>query len=263
MTAPAFALIPNRPRWDDHHVRLIENAALGPHRRLRLEAPGLAGRLLPGQFVNLSVPGHLLRRPLAVAWQDEKTIELIVTPFGPGTRKLASLPAGTRLMALGPLGNGFPEPAGDLAIVSAGAGVAALLLLARNALEQGRRVHVFHGAASSEDAELMAATYQRIGLKASYFSEDGALGRRGLPTDGLRELLESGAAVTIYSVGPYSMMRGAALLALEYGQPGYVSLDVHMACGVGSCRSCAVLTEEGQKYACVDGPVFAAGEVVW
>ena len=263
MTATSITANPLRPEWDDYQVRLIENTSLGPHHRLRLEAPGLAGRLKPGQFINLSVPGHLLRRPLAVAWQDEKAIELIVTPFGLGTRKLARLPAGTPLMALGPLGNGFPEPEGDLAIVSAGAGVAALLLLAQNALKQGRRVHVFHGAVSNEDAELMAVTYQRTGLKAGYFSEDGALGRRGLPTDGLRELLASGAAVTVYSVGPYSMMRAAALLALEYEQPGYVSLDVHMACGVGSCRSCAVLIQEGQKYACVDGPVFAAGEVAW
>lgn len=263
MTRASLEFNPQRSRWDDHQVVLTASDPLGPHRRLRLEAPGLAGRLKPGQFVNLSVPGHLLRRPLAVASQSESTIELIVTPFGPGTHKLTSLPVGTPLMALGPLGNGFPEPEGDMAIVSAGAGVAALLMLAENALRQGKRVLVFHGAPGNEDAKLVAATYERLGLEVDYYSEDGSHGRLGLPTDGLCRLLESGADVTVYSVGPYPLMRAAALMALEYERPGYVSLDVHMACGVGACLSCAVLTKSGQKHACVDGPVFAAGEVVW
>ncbi len=263
MKQALLELIADRPRWDDHQVSLVASEPLGPHQRLLLEAPGLAGRFFPGQFLNLSVPGHLLRRPLAVASQSESTIELIVTPFGPGTRKLTGLPAGTPLRALGPLGNGFPEPIGDLALVTAGAGVAALLMLAKNALRTGKRVHVFHGAPGNEDFELVAATYGRLGLEVDYYSEDGSHGRRGLPTDGLRGLLENGTDVTVYSVGPHPLMRAAALLALEYGRPGYVSLDVHMACGVGACLSCAVLTKSGQKHACVDGPVFAAGEVVW
>ncbi|WP_457636528.1 hypothetical protein [Oceanithermus sp.] len=80
----------DRPTWDDHPVTLIENEPLGPHHRLVLEAPTLE-TVRPGQFVNLSVPGHVLRRPLAPVRQEGGLIELIVTPFGPGTRELVGL----------------------------------------------------------------------------------------------------------------------------------------------------------------------------
>ena len=263
MTPPSLELAAERPRWDDYELTLLESEPLGPHRRLRLAAAGLAGRFAPGQFLNLSVPGHLLRRPLAVADQGSGWLELLVTPFGPGTRKLVGLTPGVRLRALGPLGNGFAEPAGDVALVSAGAGVAALLMLAERARAGGGSVYVFHGAPGAEDAELVAASYEARGFAVSYYSEDGSHGRRGLPTEGLRELLAAGTAVSVYSVGPYALMRAAARLAIEYGRPGYVSLDVHMACGVGACLSCAVMTRQGQKRACVDGPVFEAREVVW
>jgi dihydroorotate dehydrogenase electron transfer subunit len=261
---PSPEMLPGRPKWDDFPLTLLENTPLGPHHLLRLEAPGLAGRFSPGQFLNISVPGHVLRRPLAVLRQDQPYLELVVTPFGLGTQKLVTLPAGTRLHALGPLGNSFPlPPDGDIALVSAGAGVAALMLLAEQALAQNRRVHVFHGAPGSEDVQLVQTTYERLGLVVDYYSEDGSHGSSGLPTDGLGRLLESGAPLTVYSVGPYALMKAAALLALSHGRPAYVSLDVHMACGVGACLSCAVMTASGQKHACVDGPIFAAEEVVW
>jgi dihydroorotate dehydrogenase electron transfer subunit len=230
---------------------------------LLLEAPSLSVHLEPGQFLNLSVPGHVLRRPLAPSRHEGAQIELIVTPFGPGTRELVALPQKTRLHALAPLGNSFPWPRDEAALVSAGAGAAPLALLAERLLAAGLRVHVFHGAPSAEDAALVRALYGRLGLEVHYFSEDGLLGRRGYPTEGLARLLEEGSEVTVYSVGPFALMRAAAQLAIEHGRPGYVSLDVHMACGVGACLSCAVQTTAGQKHACVDGPVFEVREVVW
>jgi len=263
VTQPSLELAPERPRWDDHAVTLVASEPLGPHRRLVLAMPSLEVRFRPGQFLNLSVPGHVLRRPLAPSRHEDAEVELIVTPFGPGTRDLVALPAGTRLQALAPLGNSFPIPAGAAALVSAGAGAAPLARLAEELLRAGRRVHVFHGAPSAEDRTLVRAVYERLGLAVQYFSEDGSLGRRGYPTEGLAELLADGAGVTVYSVGPFALMRAAARLAIEHDRPGYVSLDVHMACGVGACLSCAVPTTAGQKHACVDGPVFEVREVVW
>jgi len=263
VTRPSLELTHERPRWDDHAVTLVTSEPLGPHQRLVLAMPALEARFEPGQFLNLSVPGHLLRRPLAPSRHEGTEVELIVTPFGPGTRDLIALPAGTRLQALAPLGNSFPMPAGEAALVGAGAGAAPLAFLAERLLCAGRTVHVFHGAVSSEDRPLVREVYERLGIGAHYFSEDGALGRRGYPTAGLAELLAGGADVTVYSVGPLALMRAAARLAIEHGRPGYVSLDVHMACGVGACLSCAVKTTAGQKHACVDGPVFEVREVVW
>lgn len=252
-----------RPGWDDHDVELLGGDRLGPHWRLLLRAPTIREPFQPGQFLNLSVPGHVLRRPLAPSRHQSSEIELIVTPFGPGTRQLVRLPPGTRLQALAPLGSRFPAPAGDAALVSAGAGAAPLALLAAELLGEGRQVHVFHGAPAGEDQELVEMVYGRLGLDVRYFSEDGSHGLQGFPTEGLTKLLAGGAEVTVYSVGPYSLMRAAAKATRKYGRTGYVSLDVHMACGVGACLSCAVQTRKGQKHACIDGPVFEMGEVVW
>ncbi|ADR36422.1 Dihydroorotate dehydrogenase, electron transfer subunit, iron-sulfur cluster binding domain [Oceanithermus profundus DSM 14977] len=263
MTPASPELAPRRPRWDDHAVTIVASESLGPHQRLVLAMPTLEARFGPGQFLNLSVPGHVLRRPLAPSRHEGGEVELIVTPFGPGTRDLVALPVGTRLQALAPLGNSFPIPADEAALVGAGAGAAPLAFLAETLLRAGRRVHVFHGAVSNEDRPLVQAVYERLGLEVRYFSEDGSLGRRGYPTEGLAELLAGGAEATVYSVGPFALMRAAARLAIEHGRPGYVSLDVHMACGVGACLSCAVQTTAGQKHACVDGPVFEVREVVW
>ncbi|WP_457628897.1 iron-sulfur cluster-binding protein [Oceanithermus sp.] len=263
MTQPLPKPVSQRPRWDDHAATIVASEPLGPHRRLVLAMPTLEARFGPGQFLNLSVPGHVLRRPLAPSRHEGTEVELIVTPFGPGTRDLVTLPEGTRLQALAPLGRPFPLPEGAAALVSAGAGAAPLAFLAKTLLRAGRRVHVFHGAVSGEDRPLVQAVYESLGLEVHYFSEDGSLGRRGYPTEGLAELLAGGAEVTVYSVGPFALMRAAAQLATEHGRSGYVSLDVHMACGVGACLSCAVQTAAGQKHACVDGPVFEVREVVW
>ncbi len=263
MTQPLPKPVSQRPRWDYHAATIVASEPLGPHRRLVLAMSTLEARFGPGQFLNLSVPGHVLRRPLAPSRHEGTEVELIVTPFGPGTRDLVRLPVGTRLQALAPLGNSFPISSGDAALVGAGAGAAPLALLAESLLRAGRRVHVFHGAPSAEDRALVQTLYERLGLEVRYFSEDGSLGRRGYPTEGLAELLAGGAGATVYSVGPFALMRAAAQLAIAHGRPGYVSLDVHMACGVGACLSCAVQTAAGQKHACVDGPVFEVREVVW
>ena len=260
-TLPELAL--RRPRWDDHTATIVASEPLGPHRRLVLAMPTLEARFRPGQFLNLSVPGHVLRRPMAPYRHEGTEVELIVTPFGSGTRDLVALPAETQLQALAPLGNSFPIPEGEAALIGAGSGAAPLAFLAETLLRAGRRVYVFHGARSAEDRALVQTLYDRLGLEVRYFSEDGSLGRRGYPTEGLAELLASGGETTVYSVGPLALMRAAAQLAIAYGRPGYVSLDIHMACGVGACLSCAVQTVAGQKHACVDGPIFEVREVVW
>ncbi len=249
--------------WDDYPVEIIDSHSLGPHQRIVLSFADSGLRFKPGQFLNLSVPGHLLRRPLAPAGQHGSEIELIVTPFGPGTHKLVRLKPGSRLRALAPLGNSFPVAPGDAVLIGAGAGAAPLAFLAARLLAYGRNVTVLHGAPSNEDAELVRALYGGLEVQLEYFSEDGSLGRTGLPTAALHELLASGAEVTVYSVGPYALMKAAAAVALAWRRPAFVSLDAHMACGVGACLSCAVMTKSGQKHACKDGPVFAAEEVRW
>lgn len=262
MTSVSVEPVAQRPLWDDYAATIVASEPLGPHQRMVLEMPSLEARFQPGQFLNLSVPGHVLRRPLAPSRHDGAEVEVIVTPVGPGTRDLVRLPVGTQLQALAPLGNPFPMCKGAAVLVSAGTGAAPLALLGEALMRAGQPVHVLHGAPDARDRALVRTIYEERGLEVRYFSEDGSHGERGLPTDGLRELLARGLAATVYSVGPPGLMQAAGQLAIEYGLPGFVSLEVHMACGVGACLSCAVQTTAGQRHACVDGPVFEVREVV-
>ncbi len=243
--------------WDDHRLVLIEREVKGDRGVIVFDAPTIAPLLWPGQFINLKVPGLLLRRPMAPAVLSSRLL-LFVRGRGEGTQHLLTLSPGTVLRALAPLGNGFPLPEGRAVLVSGGTGAGPLLHLARFLVKRGHEVVLLHGA--KDRSEAFFAPYLRAsGASVRFFTEDGSWGERGYPTDALPFVLRPGD--TLFAVGPEAMMQKAAGVARTMALPAYVSLEAHMACGVGSCLSCAVPTAKGQRHVCTDGPVFPAEEV--
>ena len=243
--------------WDDHRLRLVKKDVEGERGVLVFEAPELAEAMRPGQFLHLEAPGHLLRRPMAPAVFGGRVV-VFSRARGAGTRALLAAPEGTVLRALGPLGNAFPEPEGRAVLVSGGTGIGPLLFLARALVKMGHEVVHLHGARDALEA-LYLPYLRASGAELRFFTEDGSLGEPGRPTDALPFVLRPGD--TLYAVGPEPMMEAAARVAKTLALPAYVSLEAHMACGVGACLSCAVKTKKGQKHVCVDGPVFAAKDV--
>lgn len=243
--------------WDDHRLLLLDKAVEGERGVLVFEAPSLAEALVPGQFLNLEVPGRLLRRPMAPAVLGGRIV-VFVRAHGAGTKALLKAPVGERLRALAPLGNAFPMPEGRAVLVSGGTGVGPLVFLARRLARQGVEVVHLHGARDAGEA-LYLPYLRASGAELRFFTEDGSLGEGGLPTDALPFVLRPGD--TLYAVGPEPMMAAAARVARTLLLPAYVSLEAHMACGVGACLSCAVETKHGQRHVCVDGPIFPAEEV--
>ncbi len=243
--------------WDDHRLRLVAKEVRGDRGVLVFEAPGLAEALLPGQFLHLEAPGHLLRRPMAPAVLGGRVV-VFLRVRGEGTRALLGAPEGAVLRALGPLGNAFPEPEGRAVLVSGGTGIGPLLFLARTLVKGGREVLHLHGARDAGEA-LYLPYLRASGAELRFFTEGGALGERGLPTDALPFVLRPGD--TLYAVGPEPMMAAAARVARTLALPAFVSLEAPMACGVGACLSCAVQTKKRQKHVCVDGPIFPAEDV--
>ncbi len=245
----------------DHPLELLSCLQLSAAKALlRYRAPSLAGALQPGQFLNLKIPGYLLRRPMAPASQEGESLELLVFSRGPATLELMG---GRReVMALGPLGRPFPLPppgAGPALLVSGGSGAAPLLFLAARLRAIGVPVLARHGSRDGSEFSL-AQRFASLGCSAEYFSEDGSAGTQDRPTDRLPEL--SGVSCA-YAVGPRPLMHQVASACQRAGVPAWISLEEPMACGVGACLSCAVQTAQGQRHACVDGPVFPAAEVVW
>jgi len=259
--------------------------------RLRIAAPRLAARFLPGQFLMVRLPDSddpLLGRAFAlydVILDDQGrpfAVDFVFLVVGKLTGRLARLHAGDELIVWGPLGNGFcPPPAEHLIMVAGGIGQTPFLALAKEMLGRqsygqparrsslARQVTLCYGART---ADLLAGVpqFDQAGVRVKISTDDGSRGHHGLVTDLLRDEVEHSKPSSCHVVccGPERMMEAVSKLSAELDLPCEVSLETPMACGIGLCFSCVakVLDDEGNwdyKRTCVEGPVFDAGKIVW
>ncbi len=236
--------------------RVIESGPLG----IRVQAPGWAGHR-PGQFAMLTLnpdphyPDPLLPRPMAVYRGKGEELEFRFKIVGRGTARLAELVPGSSIGVLGPLGNGFPDPSGSTILVGGGTGIASLYEYAKAHPDD---VRVILGGRSHADI-LGLDDFQTLGVPLAIATDDGSLGERGLVTD----LLKPDSNDSVFVCGPWPMMRAAYQIASDAGSRCLVSLEAHMACGIGICLGCVVATDQGFRYVCTHGPVFDAERVDW
>ena len=274
-------------------VAVTENVRLARDTyRVRFECPELAERVVPGQFLMLKLHGAndpLLGRPLAL--YDTVVdgsgrpigVDVVYLVVGKFTSRLAQLGPGAKLDVWGPLGNGFaPATAEHLIMVAGGIGQTPFMALARE-YTGGRRygesrnppprahVTLCYGARSQE---YLAGVddFRALGIDVRLSTDDGSAGRRGFVTDVLRETLGESYVpknqTKIVCCGPEKMMEAVAHVAHEHQIACEVSLETPMACGIGICFSCVVKVkdESGEwdyRRTCVEGPVFAAEQIVW
>ena len=247
-------------------VARIEDIARGIY-LLRLHVPAIVGQgVAPGQFVHIQLPGatqHLLRRPISVMTVAPETgeMDLAIQEVGAGTRLLHGLKAGDTLNVLGPLGRGFIV-GGQRRVFFVGGGVGvAPIRCAVNAFAPGRDAHAFLGFRSAAHAYAL----EGMPCPAHITTDDGSLGEHALVTDVLQNAIEEAKPELILACGPTPMLRTVQHIALRQGLPCQLSLEEHMACGVGACLVCTckvrVLHGTEHRRVCVDGPVFDAKEV--
>jgi dihydroorotate dehydrogenase electron transfer subunit len=187
---------------------------------------------------------------------------ILVKAVGPGTELLAAMNVGDELVVFGPLGNGYTvELAGRVPVlVAGGVGVAPLLFLAQRLAEAGQRSTFLYGARTEHDLPLAEDIAGVAELQVT--TEDGSVGEQGLITQPLQRLLQENANAVVYSCGPDGMLEAVSRVAMAQGVECQVALEAPMACGMGTCKGCAVMTSSGSyKYVCYDGPVFAAPEI--
>ncbi|MDD2234597.1 MAG: dihydroorotate dehydrogenase electron transfer subunit [Desulfitobacteriaceae bacterium] len=256
-------------------------------RKMVLRGP-IALEAKPGQFVHIQVrPGldPLLRRPFSITAIDpeRQEITLLYKIKGKGTELLSKVCPGQMLNSLGPLGKGFSLPKrGDLWLVAGGIGVFPLYALAVAAIKQGLAVRLFWGGESYSLLECSGlAMWKELELPVHISTIDGSYGQKCLVTDILDDYLQkysqgdlglgpatTGKPVQVAVCGPKGMMQAVTELCLETGLPVEVSLEEHMACGLGACLGCVVTMKDQQgkvrrAKVCQDGPVFRGKEVVW
>ena len=233
-------------------------------------APRIAKAASPGQFVNVKVAGGpepLLRRPISIHRVNGNKIEILYEALGPGTEILSRRKPGEMLDIIGPLGKGFDSSRltvrGSKIIVAGGMGAAPLLFLAEKL--RSRQVMVLIGA-STKSQILCEKEFKRLGCDVKIATDDGSCGFKGRVTDLLKHLLRATShkpQATIYACGPRPMLRELSRISRKRKIPAQVSLEEHMACGIGACLGCVVNTTEGYKRVCKDGPIFNAEEIIW
>lgn len=264
-------------------LETVENVRLARDTyRIRLRSPSMAAAARPGQFFMLRLPGTsdpLLGRPFALYDTVEEggvpaAIDVVYLVVGKMTGKLARVAPGQPVEAWGPLGNGFDELAGHVALVAGGIGQTPFLAYVRHLLggrgyggrparRTADRVTLYYGVRT---AELAAGVddFAAAGAEVRLASDDGTLGERGFVTQALARGERPGRIV---GCGPEPMLKALSELAAGWGVPCQVSLETPMACGVGVCFSCVVKVREGEgwdyKRCCVEGPVFDAAKVRW
>lgn len=255
----------------DSHREVAEKTHL-----MALKAPEMALQAMPGQFVMIRVADGmdpLLRRPFSICGVTEGgRILVLYRVVGQGTRILSGMGPGDELQVLGPLGQGFvwEQGEGRLLLVSGGIGLAPLLFLSQRL--PSSRVRLFAGYKTASEVVDFSAWHPADGgirTSARIATEDGSAGHRGLVTDLLEAELESAQAApaAVFACGPFPMLKRVWELCSQNRVPCQVSLEAHMACGLGACQACVVRAtgdaREAYLRVCTEGPVLAAERVAW
>lgn len=237
---------------------------------MAMRAPRIAAAAQPGQFLNIKVSeGHepLLRRPFSVHGVKGPDVELLYEVVGDATGILSGCKSGQCLDVIGPLGGGFKYPLHATrhklsVLVAGGMGVAPLIFLAERLCKSRNLVLI---GAKNKERLLCEKDFRDLGCEVKMATDDGSRGFKGYIC-GLLEK-ELGAvgdpAVSIYACGPRPMLKEVARISKKHKIAAQVSMEEHMACGIGACLGCAVNTKQGFKRACKEGPVFNAEEIAW
>lgn len=205
----------------------------------------------PGQFYMVKSWGSypLLSRPLSICDLDGDTISFLYLVVGKGTKMFSDLKEGEKIKLLGPLGNGFKLNEGKSAIVAGGIGLAPMKYLARS-LDVKPDLYV-----GFKDKAYFIEEMEDLVGNIFISSDTGNVHTKGNVLD----VYENKNYKTIYACGSNPMLN--ALKKVVDADSIQLSLEAHMACGIGACSGCTVMTDDGYKKVCHDGPIFEAREV--
>lgn len=232
---------------------ILENRSLGEE--MYLLRAQYEGKAEPGQFFMLRSAGSfpLLSRPLSIFDVQDDSITFLYKVIGEGTKEFSRLSQGMELELYGPFGKGFdliPEGR-NVALVGGGMGTAPLFYTAKRIreLSPDKEITLYLGF---QKESAVVDVFKELNLPlifnfGGYVSEEVDYEKHDV----------------IYTCGPEVMMRRVSHNGKEFGKPVFVSLEKHMACGVGACLGCTCKTKEGNKRVCKEGPVFPGEEVFY
>ena len=229
---------------------------------LTIDCPEIAQKAIPGQFVNVSC-SRFLKRPFGIASTDKEngTFNIGIKIVGGGSGELASIPEGTVINVLGPLGNGFDLSSDSYILVSGGTGVFPINFAYETLRASGKDVTMVQGFRDKSQICLTSDDY-------IVTTDSGDYGIKGTCIAGL-DTIDLKKDQIVCCVGPVPMMKAVGSWAETKGLKCYISMEQRMACGIGICLVCVCkkrAEQEGVPFehvrCCKDGPVFEYGEVI-
>jgi len=229
-----------------------------------IEAPLIARKAKPGQFVILKANEEGERIPLTMAETDPEkgTITIIYMVVGKSTALFRELQVGDSYQdVIGPLGKATHlEKVGKVICVGGGTGVAVLHPITRGLKEIGNDVTCIIGA-RTKDLLIIEDQMRAASHDLRVCTDDGSYGHHGFVTDVMKEILDEGDVKLVVAIGPVPMMKAVSNITKEYNVETLVSLNPIMVDGTGMCGGCRVTIGGETKFACVDGPEFDGHKV--
>ncbi len=240
---------------------ILEKRSLNPTVTLmRINAPRVAAKAEPGQFIILRTDSKSERIPLTIADYDRSggSVTIIFQIVGATTEKLNHMNEGECLCDfVGPLGRATETDGLEkVAVVGGGVGCAIAYPVVKKLRELGCEVHAVAGFRNSE-LVILEDEFRAVSSKFILMSDDGSAGEKGLVTDALKKLIDSGEKYDrVITIGPLIMMKFVCQLTKQYDIPTVASMNPIMIDGTGMCGGCRLTVGGETKFACVDGPEF-------
>ena len=206
-----------------------------------------------GQFYMLKHKGAtLLPRPISICEKEGNSLIFLYAVVGEGTKEFSTLRENEEIELTGPLGNGFDTDKnyGKVALVGGGIGIAPMLQLAKD-LKEKKNISMDLYAGFRDEVFLLDEFKDYVN-EINISTNTGRHGHKGFVT----EILEPQKYDTVLCCGPEVMMKSVVNMCKEKNVAVYISMERHMACGVGACLVCTCKTKEGNKRTCKDGPIF-------
>lgn len=261
-----------------HKGTVVDNKKVGSYFVLTATAAEIPNEFKPGNFVAVAIGDErsslILRRAFSIYQVNDRgvyggTIDIVVSPHGPGTDYLANLKRNDAINLVGPLGKPFSLPKDPVpcVLVGGGYGAAPLFTLAEALTARGCRVDFVLGASTQEKLFGMLEA-RRISTSLSVTTDDGSAGQMGKVTDVLPDAIKKSNAAVVYACGPMKMLQAVAEVATFHGIVSQTSVEESMACGIGVCMTCVlpIIGDDGvtrMLRSCVDGPAFRGDKVRW
>lgn len=247
--------------------RILRKKVLGTCLKLMdIDAPEIAAKALPGQFIILRTDENGERIPLTIADLDREKgqVTIIFQEVGRSTDDLGEMEEGQSLRDfVGPLGRPSEiEAFGNVICIGGGVGVAPIYPITRAMFEAGNRVISIIGARNAEQL-ILQGEMKRVSHELYVVSDDGSIGEKGLVTAPLQRILEEEKVDRVVAIGPLVMMKAVSEATRPFAVPTIVSLNPIMVDGTGMCGGCRVEVGGQTRFACVDGPEFDGHQVDW